>query len=173
MAGEHRQTRAMHSMTAVRLKAGAGAAWRRQLAHRLTMEDEHAAGRAPSGVTVWAAWLRERQVVVSWRWVMVEDGIPVVADPLGIWSNIEFVDGAAQPLRAGQALLELGSLVCALPWQERVPRRRPLSGACALQGLAQLGGELAGEDQVGDGDRLSLDVNGPRVGALAVRARHT
>lgn len=111
----------MESLPTIRLKAGASARWRRHLAHRLTMEDE-TAGDAPSGVTVWAALLREQQAVVSWRWVMA-DGIPVVADPLGIWSNIEFVDDAALPVRPGRVVLELGSLVCALPWQQRVPRR--------------------------------------------------
>lgn len=112
----------MQSMPPIRLKAGASARWRQQLAHRLTMEDETATDAAPSGVTVWAATLREQQAVVSWRWV-IEGGIPVVADPLGIWSNIEFVDDTAQPVRPGRVVLELGSLVCSLPWQQRVPRR--------------------------------------------------
>lgn len=111
-------------MDSIRLKAGTSAPWRRHLAHRVTMEDESSADGHPSGVTVWAAWLREREAIVSWRWVIVEDGMPVIADPLQIWSNIEFVDALAQPLRAGRVLLELGSLVCGLPWQERVPRRR-------------------------------------------------
>ena len=113
----------MDLLPTIRLKAGASARWRRHLAHRLTMEDE-AAGETPSGVTVWAALLREQQAVVSWRWVMA-DGIPVVADPLGIWSNIEFVDDSAQPVKPSRVVLELGSLVCALPWQQRVPRRSP------------------------------------------------
>jgi len=113
----------MESLPTIRLKAGAAARWRRQLAHRLTMEDEAADGQAPSGVTVWGALLREQQAVVSWRWVMVEGGIPVVADPLGIWSNIEFVDDDARPVRPGRVVLELGALVCSLPWQQRVPRR--------------------------------------------------
>lgn len=113
----------MESLPTIRLKAGASARWRRHLAHRLTMEDETAAGEAPSGVTVWAALVREQQAVVSWRWIVIEGGIPVLADPMGIWSNIEFVDEQAQPVRPGRVLLELGSLVCALPWQQRVPRR--------------------------------------------------
>lgn len=113
----------MDLLPTIRLKAGASARWRRHLAHRLTMEDEAASGDTASGVTVWAALLREQQAVVSWRWVIVEGGIPVVADPLQIWSNIEFVDDAAQPVRPGRVVLELGSLVCSLPWQQRVPRR--------------------------------------------------
>ncbi len=112
----------MHPLPPIRLKAGASARWRQHLAHRLTMEDEGADGAAPSGVTVWAATLREQQAVVSWRWVMV-DGAPVIEDPMGIWSNIEFVDDAAQPVRPGRVVLELGSLVCSLPWQPLVPRR--------------------------------------------------
>lgn len=113
----------MQSIATIRLKAGAAALWRRHLAHRLTMEDEVANGVTPCGVAVWAATLRAQQAVVSWRWVIVEGGIPVVADPLRIWSNIEFVDEAARPIGPGQVLLELGSLVCGLPWQQRVPRR--------------------------------------------------
>jgi hypothetical protein len=111
----------------IRLLAGAGARWRKHLAHRLTMEDEAASGEGASGVAVWGAELREQLAVVSWRWVIVEDGIPVVADPLAIWSNIEFVDDAARPVGPGRVLLELGSLVCSLPWQQRVPRRGVVS----------------------------------------------
>gem|GEM_PF-6611017 len=116
----------MDSPSVIRLRAGASARWRQQLVHRLTMEDEGAAGQPPAGVTVWAARLREQMAVVSWRWVIVEDGIPVVADPLAIWSNIEFVDADAQPVGPGRVVLELGALVCALPWQQRVPRRGQL-----------------------------------------------
>ncbi len=108
-------------MQQIRLKAGAAARWRRQMVHRLTMMDEASDG-APSGVTVWAAWLREQQAVVSWRWVMVDGCMPVIADPLQIWSNIEFVDDHARPITPGRAALELGSLVVSRPWQQRVPR---------------------------------------------------
>lgn len=90
------------------------------------MEDADTTGQPPTGVTVWAAWLREQMAVVSWRWVIIEDGIPVVADPMQIWSNIEFVDADARPVRPGRVVLELGALVCALPWQQRVPRRGQL-----------------------------------------------
>lgn len=69
------------------------------------------------GLTVWST--EPRWAAVYWRWVISDEGIPVVSDQLAIKSNLVFVEPGGVPT-ADDQLLGISSLVNALPWQPAV-----------------------------------------------------
>jgi hypothetical protein len=52
----------------------------------------------------------------------VRRGIPALADPLSISSNVQFLDADGAPLEPRRQVLHLNMLVHNLPWQEHVSK---------------------------------------------------
>ncbi|MGM9480022.1 hypothetical protein ACS5PN_02405 [Roseateles sp. NT4] len=90
-----------------------------QLRHQLTMLSESAHSRADrhTGLTIWST--PNRVASVYWSWVMTDEGIPVLADPLAIKSNLLFTE-PGRIVTIDDQLIGINMLVCALPWQQEV-----------------------------------------------------
>ncbi len=75
-----------------------------------------------SGQTLWADPSNDRSAGVAWDWVEVQEGVVAMADPLGLVTNLQFVDARGHALSAYQVAVQLNELVHALPWQCEVQR---------------------------------------------------
>lgn len=59
-------------------------------------------------------------VGVAWDWFVLTDRVLALCNPVGIASNVRWVDDANQPLPRSLAILRLNEMVNALPWQAQV-----------------------------------------------------
>lgn len=75
-----------------------------------------------SGQTLWGDPSALRSAGVAWDWVEVQEGVVAMADPLGLVTNLKFVDAHGEALSAYQVAVQLNELVHALPWQNEVQR---------------------------------------------------
>jgi len=90
-----------------------------RLRHQLTMlsEGAHSLPDRHTGLTIWST--SNRAASVYWSWVMTNEGIPVLADPLAIKSNLLFAEPGSTATFDDQ-LIGINRLVCSLPWQREV-----------------------------------------------------
>lgn len=109
------------SWPAVLLQAGAAPQW--QFVHLGTRVVNHAgANQLNSGQTVWGSASPESAAGVAWDWVEMPQGVLALADPMGMVSNLQFLDSNGAILPALQAVVQLNGIVHALPWQDEVHR---------------------------------------------------
>jgi hypothetical protein len=81
-----------------------------------------------TGHTLWGSGSDSGAAAVAWDWVRLCPGVVALADPLGLITNLHFVDDHGDPLPSIQAALRLNQLVRSLPWQTEVQR--------ALEGIS-------------------------------------
>jgi hypothetical protein len=79
-------------------------------------------GGAGAGQTLWGGRMPQGSAGVAWDWVELSRGVVAMADPLGLISNLQFVDGGGAVLSGLQAALRLNQIVNLLPWQQEVAR---------------------------------------------------
>lgn len=77
---------------------------------------------ASVGQTLWGGRMADGSAGVAWDWVELSQGVVAMADPLGLVSNLQFVDGGGTVLGGLQAALRLNQIVNLLPWQQEVAR---------------------------------------------------
>lgn len=104
------------------------------LRHQLTVLCD-SSGAELGGQTVWST--PAKSAVLCWKWTLTVDGIPVLADPRGIRSNLVFVEGS-WTLPFERQLIAIGEVVNRLEWQQAVrahladlgvqKRKGPLTG---------------------------------------------
>lgn len=88
--------------------------------HLHTTVDEPGLPRAREvGYTTWQSIEAGPMVRLGWDWALIDDGIVVLADPLGINSNLCFLQ-ERQPVHASRAAAHLNAIVHALPWQATI-----------------------------------------------------
>jgi hypothetical protein len=87
--------------------------------HVLTAGDS---ARQPCGQTLWAEAAGNRTAGVAWDWVELREGVYALADPLGLVSNLQFVDADGDVLGPYETARRLNELVRELPWQAEVRR---------------------------------------------------
>lgn len=75
-----------------------------------------------SGQTLWGDASSDHSAGVAWDWVEVQHGVVAMADPLGLVTNLKFLDAHGEALTAYQVAVQLNELVHALPWQNEVQR---------------------------------------------------
>ena len=85
----------------------------------LTLGDEE---QLCSGQTLWGDASEDRAAGVAWDWVEIRDGIVAMADPLGLVTNLRFLNAHGEELTNLEVALQLHQLVHALPWQCEVKR---------------------------------------------------
>ena len=71
---------------------------------------------------MWGETSDQRAAGVAWDWVEISGGIVAMADPLGLISNLRFLDADGEPLPERDAALRLHCMVHTLPWQSEVRR---------------------------------------------------
>lgn len=59
---------------------------------------------------------------VAWDWVQIQQGVFAMADPLGLFTNLQLVGTHGETLSNLQVALYLNELVRTLPWQSEVQR---------------------------------------------------
>jgi Domain of unknown function (DUF4902) len=88
--------------------------------HLHTTVDEPELPRAREvGYTTWQSIEAGPMVRLGWDWALIDDGIVVLADPLGINSNLCFLQ-EQEPLHASRVAAHLNAIVHALPWQATI-----------------------------------------------------
>lgn len=74
------------------------------------------------GQTLWAAQCAEGEAALAWDWVQLDEGVFVMADPMGVVTNLRLVDDTGEVLGTAQAAMHINVMLRALPWQETVGR---------------------------------------------------
>ena len=72
------------------------------------------------GHTIWGA--THSGVGIAWDWIEAHDGVFALADPMGVVSNIEFVDEAGNEVSDLMSTLQLNRITHELSWQEEVSK---------------------------------------------------
>ncbi len=70
------------------------------------------------GHTIWGGG--ESRIGIAWDWVEAMDGVFAISDPMGVVSNIGFVDKTGASLPDFMAAVQLNHITHALPWQAEV-----------------------------------------------------
>lgn len=74
------------------------------------------------GQAMWAYFTPQGPAGLAWDWFALRARVPVMSDPMGIVSNIAFVDADGAPLAESSRIVELNNIVAALSWQAEIVR---------------------------------------------------
>jgi hypothetical protein len=74
------------------------------------------------GQTLWGEANDQHSAGVAWDWVEIRNGVVAMADPLGVITNVRFLDPRGDALPDREVAIRLQQLVHALPWQTEVRR---------------------------------------------------
>jgi len=75
-----------------------------------------------SGQTLWGDETEALAAGVAWDWVRIQPGVVAMSDPLGLVTNLKFLDDHGEALTDVQVAVRLHQLVHSLPWQSEVQR---------------------------------------------------
>ena len=101
----------------------AGAAPELQFVHLGTSVLQDAGeGGASVGQTLWGESSGARSAGVAWDWVQIQQGVVALADPMGLVTNLKFLDAHGEALAPFEMVAHLNEIVHALPWQTEVCR---------------------------------------------------
>lgn len=70
------------------------------------------------GHTIWGG--TDSGIGIAWDWVEALDGVFAMSDPMGVVSNIGFVDKSGSSIPEFMAAVQLNHITHALPWQAEV-----------------------------------------------------
>lgn len=73
--------------------------------------------RGARGQVMWACDTAKGPVGLAWDWFAMRPGVLAMADPMGVLSNLHFVDAQGLSLPEGRRIVELNNLIASLPWQ--------------------------------------------------------
>lgn len=72
------------------------------------------------GNTIWGA--ADLRVGLAWDWTEAHDGVFALSDPMGVVSNIGFVDEVGESLPDRLSAVHLNRIAHGLPWQAEVAK---------------------------------------------------
>ncbi|MEO6363062.1 MAG: hypothetical protein ABIO71_07515 [Caldimonas sp.] len=70
------------------------------------------------GNTIWGT--PEADIGIAWDWTEAHDGVFAVSDPMGIVSNVNFIDDSGEALCELKAAVSLNRIAHSLSWQGEV-----------------------------------------------------
>jgi hypothetical protein len=70
------------------------------------------------GHTIWGA--TDLGIGIAWDWVEAHDGVFALSDPMGVLSNIGFLDESGASIPEFMSAVQLNSIAHELPWQAEV-----------------------------------------------------
>ena len=70
------------------------------------------------GHTIWGG--ADSGIGIAWDWVEALDGVFAMSDPMGVVSNIGFVDKSGSSIPEFMTAVQLNHITHALPWQAEV-----------------------------------------------------
>lgn len=73
--------------------------------------------RGARGQVMWACDTAQGPVGLAWDWFALRPTVLAMADPMGVLSNLQFVDAHGQPLPEGRRIVELNNVIASLSWQ--------------------------------------------------------
>jgi hypothetical protein len=79
-------------------------------------------GGASVGQTLWGEASGSCSAGVAWDWVQIQQGVFALADPMGLVTNLQFLDSRGEALAPFEMVAHLNEIVHALPWQTEVCR---------------------------------------------------
>ena len=82
------------------------------------VESVHEPQMLEVGYTAWQSFDEGPPIRLGWDWALIEGGVLVVADPLGIDTNLRLPP--SEELPAPMAAAALHAMVRALPWQSAI-----------------------------------------------------
>lgn len=72
------------------------------------------------GHTIWGA--SDLKIGVAWDWTETLDGVFALSDPMGVVSNIGFVDESGTSIPEASSAVQLNRITNVLPWQDEVSK---------------------------------------------------
>lgn len=69
------------------------------------------------GQVLWTAHMTKATIGIAWDWREIQDDVIVLADPMGIVGNVEFVDAMGTRAPDGDRRILLNRAVFSLDWQ--------------------------------------------------------
>ncbi|WP_343629448.1 hypothetical protein [Roseateles sp.] len=72
------------------------------------------------GQTLWTGESEWGSAGVAWDWVRMPYGMVSMVDPLGLVTNMQFLNRAGEVLAPMESAIQLNGIVHMLPWQEQV-----------------------------------------------------
>lgn len=72
------------------------------------------------GHTIWGA--SDLKIGVAWDWTETLDGVFALSDPMGVLSNIGFVDESGASIPEASSAVQLNRITNVLPWQAEVSK---------------------------------------------------
>lgn len=70
------------------------------------------------GQVLWIAEMQSGTIGIAWDWREIQDNVIVLADPMGIVGNVEFVDREGTRAPDGDRRILLNRAVFSLDWQD-------------------------------------------------------
>lgn len=74
----------------------------------------------PRGATSWLCHLAHHTGTIAWEWLMLQDGVVMLADPNAVASNLRFVSSSGEVSDELRRVVLLNVIVHSLQWQHRV-----------------------------------------------------
>lgn len=72
------------------------------------------------GHTIWGT--ADAEIGIAWDWVEAHDGIFALSDPMGVVSNIGFIDDTGESIPDFLSAVQLNRIAHELPWQAEVAK---------------------------------------------------
>lgn len=76
------------------------------------------------GQALWGLRVGSQMVGIAFEWAEAARGVPVLADPMQILSNVTLLDDDGRPLDDSARIVELNTAVHEIDWQEQLAARR-------------------------------------------------
>jgi len=89
-----------------------------------------------AGQTVWGEPLGDQAAGLAWDWIELAQGVIAMLDPMGVITNVRWLDANGRVLTPSEAAPYLNELVHSLPWQCKVQQVVHSEVQWALQHLA-------------------------------------
>jgi hypothetical protein len=85
--------------------------------------------RGARGQVMWACDTAQGPVGLAWDWFALRPAVLAMADPMGVLSNLHFVDAHGQPLPDGRRIVELNNVIASLSWQAPIVKSHAAQAA--------------------------------------------
>lgn len=76
------------------------------------------------GQALWGLRVGSQVVGIAFEWAEAARGVPVLADPMQILSNVTLLDDDGRPLNDAARIVELNTAVHEIDWQQQLADKR-------------------------------------------------
>lgn len=83
----------------------------------LSMNDDTGCAR---GTAFWTTSVNSRSVFIAFDWIELRRGVPILTDPNGILTNLQFIASSGHPVSELDHVVDVTRLVHRMDWQTEV-----------------------------------------------------